>query len=208
MRIDPGRTHDYATTSTMPTSAPDVPWAVYLAGTDHRYRLLAFDFDSGRHGADAARLDADRIAAHLADLGVEHLRTHSGPTGGQHVWVRLDAPGAAPAEVRQLAHALRQHYPTLDTSPLSNAATGAVRPPGAPHRNGGHSLPHHEPSRLTEALNRMAQPSPIEIVEWLLARHPHTAGDPQPPGTRTVRIVEDAAGPHRDRPRRPLAERT
>ncbi|NKV80634.1 hypothetical protein GS911_22070 [Rhodococcus hoagii] len=55
MRIDPGRTHDYATTSTMPTSAPDVPWAVYLAGTDHRYRLLAFDFDSGRHGADAAR---------------------------------------------------------------------------------------------------------------------------------------------------------
>ncbi len=92
----------------MPTSAPDVPWAVYLAGTDHRYRLLAFDFDSGRHGADAARLDADRIAAHLADLGVEHLRTHSGPTGGQHVWVRLDAPGAAPAEVRQLAHALRR----------------------------------------------------------------------------------------------------
>jgi len=208
VRIDPARTHDYATTSTMPTSAPDVPWAVYLAGTDHRYRLLAFDFDSGRHGADAARLDADRIAAHLADLGVEHLRTHSGPTGGQHVWVRLDEPGAAPAEVRQLAHALRQHYPTLDTSPLSNAATGAVRPPGAPHRNGGHSLPHHEPRRLTEVLNRMAQPSPIEIVEWLLARHPHTAGDPQQPGTRTVRIVEDAAGPHLDRPRRPLAERT
>ncbi len=69
VRIDPGRTHDYATTSTMPTSAPDVPWAVYLAGTDHRYRLLAFDFDSGRHGADAARLDADRIAAHLPTLG-------------------------------------------------------------------------------------------------------------------------------------------
>ncbi|MBM4575012.1 hypothetical protein GS489_32860, partial [Rhodococcus hoagii] len=52
-------------------------------------------------------------------------------------------------------------------------------------------------------------PAPIEIVEWLLPAHPH-----KPPATHSRPVharsasSEDAAGPHLDRPRRPLAERT
>ncbi|OOL33444.1 hypothetical protein GQ85_01495, partial [Rhodococcus rhodochrous] len=119
VRIDPDRTHTYATTMAVPSQPPGFPWAIYLADANHRYRLLAFDLDSGRHGPDAACTDADRLAAHLAELGVPHLRTRSGPTGGQHIWLRLAAPGAAPDDVRRLAHALRQHYPSLDTAPLT-----------------------------------------------------------------------------------------
>jgi hypothetical protein len=192
----------------MPATAPSVPWAIYLAGTDHRYRLLAFDFDSGRHGADVARVDADRLSAHLSDLGVPCLRTQSGPTGGQHVWVRLAAPGAAAEDVRELARVLRQSYPSLDTSPLSNPATGAVRPPGAPHRHGGHSLPHPQHQNLDEALARMSAGAHPEVVDWLLARHPHTADTSRDVTAAAVRIVDDGAGPRLDRPRRPLTART
>ncbi|NKR28859.1 hypothetical protein GS966_27825 [Rhodococcus hoagii] len=192
----------------MPAAAPTVPWAIYLTTTDGRYRLLAFDLDSGRHGIEVARADADRLSAHLSELGVPHLRTHSGPAGGQHIWVRLAAPGAAAEDVRQLAHALRQHYPSLDTAPLSNPVTGAVRPPGAPHRHGGYSLPQTSDEALDAVLARMEHGTTTEVVAWLLARHPHTAVPSRDRGARTVRIVDDAAGPRLERPRRPLTDRT
>lgn len=208
LRIDPTCTHDYTSTAAMPATAPTVPWAIYLAGTDRRYRLLAFDFDSGRHGADVADADAGRICVHLSELGVPHLRAYSGPAGGQHVWVRLSGFGADAADVRQLAHALRQHYPSLDTAPLSNPATGAVRPPGAPHRHGGHSRPHPQHDAIDDVLARMANGTTPEVVEWLLTRHPHSVTVTHGGNATAVRIVEDAAGPRLDRPRRPLSERT
>lgn len=192
----------------MPVTAPTVPWALYLAGADRRYRLLAFDFDSGRHGANVVDADAARLCAHLSELGVSHLRAHSGPGGGQHVWVRLAKPGADAAEVRELAHALRQHYPSLDTAPLSNPGTGAVRPPGAPHRNGGHSRPHLQGPALDEVLARMARGTTPEVVGWMLARHPHSVTVTREVNVRPVRLVEDAAGPRLDRPLRPLSART
>ncbi|MFF0284062.1 hypothetical protein ACFYSW_27520 [Rhodococcus aetherivorans] len=208
MRIDPDRTHTYATTMAMPSQAPGFPWAIYLAGVDHRYRLLAFDLDSGRHGPAAARADADRLAAQLAELGVPHLRAQSGPTGGQHLWLRLAAPGAAPDDVRRLAHALRQHYPSLDTAPLTNPATGAVRPPGAPHRRGGQSRPHLHGAALDAALARLDTEVAPEVVAWLLARHPHSAApDPHRPAG-AVRIVDPACNPRLDRPRRRLTDTT
>ncbi|WP_137726555.1 helix-turn-helix domain-containing protein [Prescottella subtropica] len=209
MRIDPTGSHDYAATAAMPAAAPVFPWAIYLTGTDHRFRLLAFDFDSSRHGADVARTDADRLCGHLDELGVDHLRTVSGPTGGQHVWVRLDTSGAAATDVARLARVLRRHYPSLDTAPLSNPVTGAVRPPGAPHRRGGHSLPHLDGRALEAVLARMETGTHPAVVDWLLARHPHTAEPSRDDRGRTVRIVDDpACGPHLDRPRRPLTART
>lgn len=208
VRLDAQCTHNYVATASMPTTAPKVPWAIHLTAADHRFRLLAFDFDSGRHGADVAASDAHRLRTVLDELGVAHLHTASGPTGGQHVWIRLSDPGASADNVRTLAHALRQHYPSLDTSPLANPATGAVRPPGAPHRNGGYSLPHLHGHSLSNTLKRMSSGAPNDVVEWLLARHPHAELPKHHDRTHTVRIVEDQAGPHLDRPRRPLSNRT
>ncbi|WP_458683196.1 hypothetical protein [Prescottella equi] len=54
----------------------------------------------------------------------------------------------------------------------------------------------------------MARGTDPAVVEWLLARHPHTATVTREGGTREVRIVEDGAGPRLDRPRRALSERT
>jgi len=121
----------------MTTSAPAQPWAVYLAGLDQRFRLLAFDLDA-KGDPDRAARDADVLAAVLTRLGIEHVVCASGPTGGRHVWTGLsesvDADTAA-----TLARLVKHLCPSLDLSPLTNASTGCVRPPGAPHRAGGHS---------------------------------------------------------------------
>lgn len=194
----------------IPAQRPEFPWAVYLAGSDQRFRLLGFDFDSARHGREIALADSDRLASQLTELGVAHLRTHSGPTGGQHVWIRLTEAGASPDVVRRLAHALSQHYPTLDTSALMNPVTGAVRPPGSPHRAGGRSTPHLQGRALAAALDEVGRGTTPEVVPWLIARHPHAVHQPPPQAPRSPaqRIVEDSAGPRLDRPRRPLPHRT
>lgn len=213
MRVDPSRTHDYGATMVVPQQAPDYPWAVYLAGRDLRFRLLAFDFDSSRLGPDRALADSDRLAAHLDNLGVDFLRAHSGPAGGQHIWIRLGEDGADPAAVRELARVLGQHYATFDTSALRNPAMGAVRPPGAPHRHGGRSVPHLDGAKLQQALKRVGRGTTPEVVTWLLARHPHTSPGPiaaisAPVRVTPIRISDPTTNPHLERPRRPLSAAT
>ncbi|UNN05273.1 FUSC family protein (plasmid) [Rhodococcus opacus] len=208
VRVDPDRKHKYDASISMPLQQPEFPWAVYLASSDHRFRLLVFDFDTSRFGADQARADSDRLAAHLDDLGVQFLRAHSGPTGGQHIWIRLGEDGADPAAVGELNRVLVQHYPTFDKSPLRNPDKGVVRPPGAPHRNGGRSVPHLAGAELQQALERVSRGTTPEVVNWLLARHPHVEPATPPEEHRRPRIIEDAAGPRLDRPRRPLPHRT
>ena len=118
---------------------PDRPWAVYLAGTDQRFRLLAFDLDAKTAGtAGAAERDADVLAGLLRDVGLAAVVCESGPAGGRHVWTAV-AESVDANTVATMARLARHVCPTLDVSPLSNAVTGCVRPPGAPHRAGGRS---------------------------------------------------------------------
>ncbi len=115
-------------------AAPTVPYAVYLTDVGGRFRLLGFDLDATRGpvGEDLAEL---RSLLERAGLG-RHVVCASGPGGGRHVWVALAQP-VPPADVAAVADQLARRLPTLDKSPLTNPATGALRPPGAPHRCGG-----------------------------------------------------------------------
>lgn len=114
---------------------PGTPWAVHLADTQGRFRLLCADLDA-KPSADAAAADAVRLAGVLADLGIPHLMCASGPTGGRHVWLGLRESVDAEV-VSALAYLLKAWLPTLDVAPLVNPASGCVRPPGSPHRLGG-----------------------------------------------------------------------
>ncbi|MFT7712328.1 hypothetical protein ACMT9Y_15315 [Clavibacter tessellarius] len=137
---------------------PAAPWAMYLAGADHLFRILGFDLDAKTvDGAAAAARDADTLAALLEDAGLQPLVCASGPTGGRHVWVGL-AEGIDAALVATLARLVRHVCPTLDLSPLSNPATGCLRPPGAPHRAGGRStVLRGDTSTLTAPTGTAAQ---------------------------------------------------
>lgn len=119
------------------TAAPDGPWALPLTDTAGGFRYLCFDLDA--KGGNPAK-DAHRLTRWLDELAIAYLVCESGPSGGRHIWIALTAPADA-GTVNQLARRARTVLPSLDLSPLTNPATGAVRPPLSPHRAGGHSRP-------------------------------------------------------------------
>lgn len=110
---------------------------MYLADAAGVFRLLAFDFDA-KDGGDAAARDTGTLAQLLDAAGIEHVVCVSGPSGGRHVWVAV-ADGVDASTAGSLARLTAALCPSLDVAPLSNPATGCVRPPGAPHRDGGAS---------------------------------------------------------------------
>lgn len=181
---------------------PDRPWAVYLAGPDHRFRLLCFDLDAKTAGtADAAERDAATIAGLLGDVGLSAVVCQSGPGGGRHVWTAL-AEGVDAATVATLARLTRHLCPTLDLSPLSNPATGCVRPPGAPHRGGGRS------TVLAGDLSALTTPSGTAAqVRALVSRLAQLVVDAEPAldvDSRTPLPVDEHARLYLPGPRREL----
>ncbi|MFI5825468.1 hypothetical protein ACIA8I_41440 [Streptomyces rishiriensis] len=205
--------NEYAGSRRLSLEAPAAPWAMYLAGADRRYRFLAFDLDA-KGGRTPAQADADAraLAMVLHAAGLPPVVCGSGPSGGRHVWVAL-AESVDAATVATLARLLKHEYPTLDISPLTNPATGCVRPPGSPHRHGGASVV------LAGLLDWLTYPTATAdqvrtLVEELASRIEHTeperaAGGPLPvdangrlylPGSRRAlppasqtALAEDAA---------------
>jgi len=118
--------------------APSLPWAVPLTDQLGRFHHLAFDLDL-THGDGNVIRDTRQLTGWLDQLNIEHTVAQSGPSGGRHVWLSLTEP--APANmVSALADHAAAALPTLDLSALKNSAWGSVRPPGSPHRTGGHSV--------------------------------------------------------------------
>ncbi|MFC7650407.1 hypothetical protein ACFQX6_66265 [Streptosporangium lutulentum] len=112
------------------------PFAWYLTNRFQEFLFAVFDLD-------AAKGDVQRDVAELVDLleqaELSYLVCASGPAGGLHVWVPVRPVGAGLVDA--IARAAARRLPTLDISPLTNPKTGCVRPPGAPHRHGGMSVP-------------------------------------------------------------------
>jgi hypothetical protein len=119
------------------------PVAMYLArrfpGSKlERFTLVAADFDVSRASVD----EVEEHAAHLVRLaeacGIPAVVSESGPSGGLHAWMACPE-GVAPETVRRLARAAAELWATFDGTPLYNPVSGAMRPPGAAHRHGGHA---------------------------------------------------------------------
>lgn len=189
----------YSATASVAGPCPGVPWVVNLADDTGQYWLLAFDFDAHHLPAADAQRDAYAFVALLERLGdLPYVVCESGPSGGLHVWLAT-TQGLAAAIVRALATTAARLYPTLDIGPLCNPATGGVRPPGSPHRHGGHSTilygdtrdltqPATSPAaiqRLLAELTRLApeQPAPPQAEGLALVDR---QGHLHLPGTRTT----------------------
>ena len=122
----------------MDAGEPACPYALHLTNTDHRFEFIVFDLDVSRESLAGVWRDADTITTLLAEHGLDHMVSRSGPGGGIHVWVPVSGEHGMEAHVvARLARAAERRLPTLDIAPLLNPTTGAVRPPGAPHRAGG-----------------------------------------------------------------------
>lgn len=186
-------TNTFSTTLALSAAAPDVPWAVLLADASGIFRLLCFDLDA-HDGTDAARERVERDLATLTELldgaEIDHLVCASGPTGGRHVWVRVP-DGLAADVVRSLARGLATLLPSLDITALSNPAAGCVRPPGAPHRTGGVSVPLSDPVAWAE--HSTAPESVLRLYRLVLDRTRGLAqANPSP--DRLVNVEVDGKG--------------
>lgn len=167
------------------------PWALELADDAGFFRFLAFDLDA--HGpaslAYRAHADADRLVHLLSSAGLTPLVCRSGPSDGRHVWVGL-AQGVPAGLVATMARLARQLCPTLDISPLCNPATGCVRPPGSPHRDGGMSqVIDGDMDTLLHPVGTLAQVRAFthRLEALVLAQEP----DPKPAQTSLVPVDAD-----------------
>ena len=182
-----------------PAPAPGRPYALHLADETGRYRLLGFDLDTQK-GPVAA--DLDRLRALLTRAGLPHVVCASGPGGGRHVWVGLAQPVPA-AVVAGIARGLAAMLPSLDTAPLLNPRTGALRPPLAPHRLGGRS--EVLDGRLSDLLRPVATPAQVLTLAGLVAAH--TTASPRP--ADALATASDTDGHrHLPGPRRALSGRS
>ena len=185
-----------------------VPYAVYLAGSDHRYRLLCLDLDATA-GPDVVAEDLARVTELLADAGARYTVAESGPTGGRHVWLSIPA-GADPERVATMARGLAAVLPSLDTGMLRNPATGCARPIGAPHRRGGTSRldTHHHPDPAA-ALQALQDGNPPTLPDMVLALLPPAVRDsatrPTAPGRTYRPVTEEAGAPRLSGERRALS---
>lgn len=185
---------------------PASPWAMYL--TDDRtwrYHFIGFDLDTARGDVDA---DLTVLVQWLNDLGIEYTVCSSGPSGGRHIWLSMLDPIPAP-HVRALAIDARLALPTLDISPLTNAATGCLRPPMSPHRHGGRSTILSGPTggdTLRPAVSAVQFNALHELIHSAVTTDStqHDQRENLPAGT--VPVLLDAAGaPHLPGRRRTLS---
>lgn len=137
------------------------------AGT---FRLCPFDLDGV---AELVEPDAEFLTEQLAAIGIPAVVAASGPGPGRHVWTRCreEIPASL---VKRIVTALAGAdgrpplCPTLDAGPLLNPATGCVRVPGSPHRNGGYSrLLEHSPD---EAITLLCRGAPLLAYKRLAER--------------------------------------
>ncbi len=194
----PGNTYTGQTPTTGPP--PAMPWAVHLADSAGRFRLLCFDLDAGR--GDPV-VDAALLRGWLTACDLPHVLTASGPAGGRHVWLALTDGAKAPV-VAELACLAASALPTLDTAPLLNARTGCARPPGAPHRAGGAStVLHGDPAALARPTVPAAALSALTAL--LRRRRPGLPAAGPASAELAGPLPVDAAGRlHLPGPRRPL----
>ncbi|MGC0371288.1 hypothetical protein [Microbacterium sp. SLBN-111] len=192
-------TNDYDHEHETVAVAPQSVWAMYLSRDRQRYDYLPFDFDASRGNA---AYDAGRLSHWLDELNIDHLICISGPSGGRHVWLALSEPAEA-AQVKAIAQLTASLLPSLDIKPLSNPATGCLRPPLSPHRNGGISEPQGPLRTLTE---RAVDPDHLRQLQDLL--HDLGAEIPVPNSAPPRGERLDAAGhPYLEGAKRPLSPR-
>jgi hypothetical protein len=170
----------------LPTLDPARPVAMHLAPwQDHAhsgFRYVVGDCDAKAVDAAQAAADAELLRDVAELCGIRPVTACSGPSAGRHVWMACQEL-VPPELAARIAAAARRCCPTLDPSPMTNARTGCVRPPGSPHRDGGHA--HLLDHTVEEAIAILAQGSPLtcfyELADFLEARAQALIPAPRPP---------------------------
>lgn len=122
---------------TLTGKLPDQPAAVPIY-RDGRTRLLALDFDSTRDHTGAVERDVHRCLAWIREAGGRALTDRS-TSGGRHILIPLPLGVTLDrAEAESVVRLLGERLPTLDITPMVNADSCCITPPGSRCKQGGY----------------------------------------------------------------------
>ncbi|MGW1674593.1 hypothetical protein [Streptomyces sp. NPDC002324] len=156
-------------------------------GGAYRYVYVPFDLDASHGGRAQVEADARALAELLAAHNIASVPVRSGPSGGIHLWTACPA-GLAPEVAYAIGQFADRLYPSVDATPLTNATSGALRPPGSAHRSGrGHAeLDGIEPAAAVAILRKGSRPADFGRLARTLER---LAGAPALLGQRATAAV-------------------
>lgn len=136
VRVVDDHTGQYGLVRRVDGDVPGTPWALNLADEQGRFWYLVLDFDAKNgHTAEQVSVQCEIVCEFLAEYGLSYTVCESGQSGGRHVWIGL-SESVDVVTARKFALAARVFAPSIDIAPMSNAVTGCVRPPYAPHKDG------------------------------------------------------------------------
>jgi hypothetical protein len=148
---------------------PPQPAAIPLYDGTGQTRLLAVDLDTSKTSDEVVLRDLAAIEQVLRDVGGKPIVDRS-PSGGHHLYLPLAQPlplGQAKAIIRAIAH----RWPSVDATPMLNAQTGVIRPPGSLYKRGqGHQELVTPLAIAYDALRRPTPPNAIRLLEHELRR--------------------------------------
>ncbi|OYO13143.1 hypothetical protein CGZ98_06250 [Enemella evansiae] len=144
---------------------PARPCAVPTYGEDGLTRCVAVDLDPDR--GDVER-DAQLITARVRAAG-GHLVADTSPSGGQHLYLLLQA-GVDVDEVLRVLQGWQADCPSLDPAPMQSAHAGLIAPPGAMHKSGRGIRQLLTPWPDVQAL--IEHPNPPRVWQQLLTAAP------------------------------------
>jgi hypothetical protein len=187
VRTDRGRYRDGG--RLRPETLPAAPAAVLIFDKRSQARCLVLDFDSKVLGTQQVFLDSLHAVELASRAGLSAFIDES-PNGGRHVYLPLQVPISAD-DALAAARALRMVLPSLDVAPLSNPATGAIRPPGSAHPSGGHQV---LVTSLADAVGAVLIPgSPTAWARFLrLLPHSPAVGAPRAHGASSAPVFTGA----------------
>ncbi|WP_156812180.1 hypothetical protein [Alloscardovia criceti] len=163
---------------TMSKGQPVTPWAMYLAW-EGTYQYIVFDLDNHEKNKDYQAIVDTNLADMMQLLDQQHIQylvCSSSANGGYHIWIAMkDSLDAA--LVRHVAYTMSSLFESLDITPLTNPATGCVRPPYVAHHTKGASTPVQ--GNISTLLNPETTENQIldllDAVTLLAQNQPHHA---------------------------------
>lgn len=195
MRLYDVARQGFVSSRPLTTKLPTVPAAVPLFSRG-RAAVIALDFDAKHHGHSAVISDVDLVLSWLGECGGRAVVDVSS-SGGRHVLIPM-APGRTIAvdDLRPLLNQLAVRLPTLDITPMTNAATGCITVPGSRCREGGHRRLVKDLAAAVDTLTVGSDPETLTRLAALLGGIPASQARARGVGTEihASRVTERIIG--------------
>jgi hypothetical protein len=142
---------------------PPQPAAIPIYDGTGRTRVLVVDLDTSKTSPGVVLRDLAAVERLFQQAGGRVIVDRS-PSGGHHVYLPLADPLVL-GEAKALSRAIAKRWPSVDPTPMLNAQTGVIRPPGSLYKRGQGYQELVTP--LAVAYDVLRRPAAASVVQML-----------------------------------------